>query len=50
MYKDLKKINNINIFDKYVIIILNFEEIIYVLVYLFLLMVLLVNIYIILLF
>lgn len=50
MYKDFKKINNINIFDIYVIIILNFEEIIYVLVYLFLLMILLVNIYIILLF
>lgn len=47
MYKDFKKINNINIFDIYVIIILNFEEIIYVLEYLFLLMVLLVNIYII---
>lgn len=47
VYKDFKKINNINIFDIHVIIISNSEEIIYVPEYLFPLMASLVNIYII---
>lgn len=47
VYKDVLKINNINIFDIHVIIISNSEEIIYVPVYLFSLMTSLVNIYII---